>query len=704
MRDNNVYFAADKADRAVSHIARKGKDWFDSVIFHRQLDKIKRSWDAYYGFYYDSGHEVTFGGEQGELVNLPVNHYRNIAKNILNMVTANRPAFQARATNTDYRSQEQTILANGLLDYYMREKRLERYLRKAVELAIVTSAGFIKMEWDATRGEIYDYVEPEKVINPITGELEVGLDAEGNPLKPIPVHEGDVVFKNLSPYDVVFDSTKENYEDNEWVLVRTFKNKFDIAAKFPEMREEIIGLKVKSDYLQHNKEVYSIDETVDIPVYEFFHTKTESMPNGRYILYCSEDIILMDTMMPYRSLPVYRIVPADLLGTPYGYAEIFDLLPMQDCVNSLYSTVMTNQNANGVQSVLIPRGTDVRINQLSGGMNYIEYNAQAGEPKALQLTATAPEIFNFLQMIEKAMETVSGVNSVTRGNPESSLKSGTALALVQSQSLQFVSHLQQSYIQLIEDVGTGLINLLKDFAAAPRIAAITGVNNRYKLKEFTGSDLSNINRVIVDVGNALAQSTAGKVQMASELLQMGLITSPEKYLEVMNTGRLDSMTEFEMNELSLVRAENEALFNNDTQVMALFTDKHSLHIREHRGVAADPKLRLADPALIKRVAAHIQEHIMLLQTTDPNTLALFGEQPLSPPGGTPNSPANIAPEIPPASAEGTDTIMQNPQAAGVSNMPASSENPMQPPTSNKAMMPKMPVAPKIAPNGLPTGA
>ena len=53
------------------------------------------------------------------------------------------------------------------------------------------------------------------------------------------------------------------------------------------------------------------------------------------------------------------------------------------------------------------------------------------------------------------METLSGVNSVARGNPEASLQSGTALAMVQSQALQFMSGLQQSYIQLIEDVGTG---------------------------------------------------------------------------------------------------------------------------------------------------------------------------------------------------------------------------------------------------------
>ena len=47
-------------------------------------------------------------------------------------------------------------------------------------------------------------------------------------------------------------------------------------------------------------------------------------------------------------------------------------------------------------------------------------------------------------------ETVSGVNSVVRGNPEKSIKSGAALATIQAQAIQFMNGLQQSYIFLID--------------------------------------------------------------------------------------------------------------------------------------------------------------------------------------------------------------------------------------------------------------
>src|SRR5690606_13663300 len=106
------------------------------------------------------------------------------------------------------------------------------------------------------------------------------------------------------------------------------------------------------------------------------------------------------------------------------------------------------------------------------------------------LTQTPPEIFNFMTQIERLMETISGVNSVARGNPEASLKSGAALALVQSMAIQFSQNLQRAYAQLIEDLGTSTINILKDFAAVPRVAAIAGKSNRPMMREFVGDDLN----------------------------------------------------------------------------------------------------------------------------------------------------------------------------------------------------------------------
>jgi hypothetical protein len=546
-KNTEKYFAAKTGEDTAKVVLQKANAWFHNLDVNGYLDKLKDAWMAYHGAYYTdvgSGHKITFSGEQNELTNFAVNHYRNICRHILTMVTANRPSMDARATNTDYKSLVQTKLANGLLDYYMREKRLEDYLSRAVEHAIVFGSGYVKMEWNATSGEVHDYIEPEyetqTETDPETGEeVETQvLDENGDPVEKTagyPIFEGDVMFSNVSPFDVVFDSTKEDPSKHDWVLVRSFKNRFDLAAKYPEYEDDILKQETKSDKERFNFTGSFYDQTDDIAVYEFYHKKTEALPDGRYLLFVESSVILMDAPMPYRKLPVFRISPGDILGTPYGYTDTFDLIPIQDAINSLYSAVLTNQNAFAVQNVLSPRGADINPQSLGGGLNFIEYNPNVGKPEPMNLTSTPPEVFNFIGILEKAMETVSGVNSVSRGNPEASLQSGNALALVQSMSLQFISGLQQSYVKLVEDVGTGLIQMLQDFASVPRIATIVGKANRTYMKEFTGDDLSQISRVIVDVGNPLSKTAAGRVQMAEQMLQMNLIKTPEQYMMVVKT-------------------------------------------------------------------------------------------------------------------------------------------------------------------------
>ena len=613
MQDDNIYFAAKEATDTADILLSKMGEWCNNLESNGYIEKLKSSYASYHGAYYSdtgSGHQITFGGEQGELVNLAVNHYRNIASHILTMTVSNRPTMQCRATNTDYKSLVQTKLGNNILDYYMREKRLEIYLKKAVEFAIVLGAGFIKMEWDSSKGEMVDYIEETKTK----------------------IYEGDIVFSNLSPFDVVVDGSKEYSNDHDWILVRSWKNKFDLAAKYPEFEVEIKDLPSKSDMEKTRIGVSNIvDKTDDVQVLEFYHKRTDSMPDGRYMLFCSEDIVLQDVAMPYRVLPIFRISPSDIMGTPYGYSPMFDLLPLQEMLNSCYSTISTNISAFGVQNILNPRGSDIAVNQLAGGLNVIDYNPSisgGGKPEALQLTKTPEEVYKFVQMLEQVMETISGVNSVARGNPEASLNSGTALALVQSMALQFMSGLQQSYVELIEGTGSAIIKMLQDFAHTPRLVAIAGKSNRNYMKEFSSTDISNIARVIVDVGNPMAKTTAGRVQMAQELIQYGEIT-PKQYVNIIHHGNLDELTEDTEHESLLMRSENEAMMDGE-QPPVTAIDNHKEHIDYHKGLLADPDLR-KNPDLVARVMNHIQEHIDNLRNVDPDLLMLLGQQPLQNP-------------------------------------------------------------------------
>lgn len=666
------YFARKEASQCASTLIARAAAFYQVLQANAYLEKIQRMWQYYHGEFYNAlgyDHRVSFSGETGELVTIPINHFRNIARHMLTIITSNRPVMDTRSVNTDYKSMSQTYVAQGILEYYMREKRLEECLTRAVEYAVVLGTGYIKLEWNATEGDIYDVDEE-------TGQFN---------------YQGDVVFSNLSPFDVVVDGTKENW-NNEWVLVRTFQNKYNLMAKYPEIANKISAIPSISDIGRYRLNYFTNDETEQIPVYEFYHKRTEALPNGRYLLFLDDDLILLDTKLPYREIPVFRIVGSEILGTPYGYAPMFDIYPIQEGINSLYSTIMTNQATFGVQNVFVPRGADITVASLEGGLNVIEANA---EPKAINLTQTPAEIFKFLEVLIQSAETISGINSVARGNPEASLRSGNALALVQSMAIQFISGLQQSYVKLIEETGTSLINILKDFAAAPRVVQIVGKNNRPYLKEFTGEDLSSISRVIVDMGNPLSRTTAGRVQMAEQLLQMKLLKTPEQYFSVINTGRLDVTFQGDQAQLLLIQRENEKLMGGE-QVVALGTDLHKMHITAHTDVLNDPELR-TNADYMKNVNDHINEHLNFLRTVDPGLLQVLGEQPL-PPLPPPAAPGMGVPAGGPAPAM---PGMPQPMPAGLMQPPQGMEQPGNPVGGvrkiNTPHLPQVPAAALVNP-------
>jgi len=184
MTADKRYFAQRESNEKAEILLSKANSWFNTMESNGYLEKLRQCWSAYYGMYYTSfsqSHKITFSGDQAELVNMSVNHLRNIAEHMNNMITSVRPTMEARSINSDAQSIIQTKLANGILDYYFREKRLEKFLEKAVESAIVLAGGYIKMSWNATSGEIIDFAE----------ELNS------------PIYEGDLEFTNLSPFDVV---------------------------------------------------------------------------------------------------------------------------------------------------------------------------------------------------------------------------------------------------------------------------------------------------------------------------------------------------------------------------------------------------------------------------------------------------------------------------------------------------------------------
>lgn len=613
----NEYFASKPPKELAGEIVRLTEDYHN----HLQTSGKYALWgnvlEAYHKGMLTKG-QIIRTGEQSEYLELGLANFRNLLQHLLILATSTRPALDAIAINSDHKSLSQSILGNGLLEFYLTDQKhaLEKKLKASVELALLMGEGFLTTGWDATGGTEYEVDQNSQTI----------------------IRNGDLTIRSYSPIDVIRDVYKFDSYDHDWYVIRDYENKYTLAAKHPDIAEEIINSSPsQTDQIAHDvyrRKVRFNDTSNDIPVLTFFHKKNEAMVAGRMFRCLNTNTILLDNPLPYADIPVFKIAPDPQVGSTFGYTIAYDLLPICNAIDILASTALTNQATFGVQNVLAPRGSGVTASSLAGGLQLIEYDAGIGKPESMNLTHTPPEVFNFMAALTQVCETVSGVNSVARGQPEASLKSGAALALVQSQAIQFASGLVNSYTQILEDVGTSIISILKEYATAPRIALITGKSNRSYLKEFTKDDLTNIERVRVQAGNPLSRTLAGRTEMANQLLGAGMIEDTNQYITCLTTGRIEPMYAGKQGQLMLIKSENERLMEG-TPVIALLTDKHQEHINEHAIVLSSPEAREV-PEVVTATLAHITEHITLM--SDPKNatlLALLNQQGLPAPAPTP---------------------------------------------------------------------
>jgi hypothetical protein len=651
-----TYFANLPSDEIVDALIEKQKQ-FNNYINRKGLRRRwQTSYDMYYGRHFGEGSEegtsgVELVGEDGELTAFGVNHYRNLVQHILALTCSQNPTADPKAKNSDLESLQQTRLASNIIDHYRTEKRMSRHMVSGAERSLVMSKGFIYAFWNTSLGKP---LVPQIVVDKDGQPL---LDDNGEPVEKI-LHEGDADFTALSPFDVAYDTHITDWTKNKWVNLKPFKeNKWDLAAKYPEHAEQIVGLTGSDEIAEetgNKKAVADKDEDSEsdlVPVYEFYHLRTPSCPNGRYVKYLSSGIVLYDGPMQYPKLPVFRITPGEQFDSAEGYTPAYDLIVLQQVLNVLYSIPFTNQQALGVQMLWLPEGVDLADSSFKG-LAILKGGAMGSEPKGINLTSTAAEVFKNIEVVEGAQEKLSGINSTVRGDPEHNLKSSVALGRMQAIAIQFASGFQRSWAELNEDVYTFLFDLIKLFAKTEKLIALGGKHNKGAMASFNQDKVNQIERVSVDLGNALARTAAGRMEMADKFYEKGDI-SAKQWMQVASTGQIDTIFESEESELELIRKENESLLEGKP-VKALVGDAHILHGREHKTVINDPFIRdLAAKgdaralAIVEAVTMHIQEHETLRMTQTPFFGEISGEPPPPMPPMPPPMPGPGGPMPPP---------------------------------------------------------
>jgi len=584
-------------------------------------------------------------GEQGELTRSFVNHHRNLLLHIKTQTTQNKVAFKSQVMNSSSQSSKTVELVNGLAEYYCEDEDygVDTKAKQATEDCLVFAESSIVGLWNRFKGR-------PVVADPSTGFV---------------YRDGDMDYFNVTPLDQIINTCHQDRDAVQYRIIRRWVNKYDLAAQYPKFSSVVKGMAdTEGSYgtklvtlIRHDNET--------IPLFYCFHAPTSAVPNGRLLIMADPTCIFEDGPLDqgegkpgYDHIPVYDMMVNTMAGSPFGYSVGFDLIPQQQLYNEIYSALASNNINFATQCVMGPKGGNLHYQNLASGMAYIEWDPKMGsnaKPEPLNLLSSKPESYNFLNVIQKNMEILAGIDSLSRGQPDVNVTSGQYAALVTTQSVIFNSGIQKAYARMLKQLMTGTMKTVKKNMIGTKMATIVGPGAEPVSKEFGNKDLE-IKSVNTELTNPMLQTPAGKMNMADALMKTGLIKDPQAYLQVYTEGDLPMLYNAQDSQLKLIKQENEALMKA-MKFGCSVTDMHVTHILQHRALIDTMEARV-NPNLPYVVAtlAHIQDHLVKLAggvspitgqlegPINPVLAGIIGDPALPP--GTP-SQVQLPPQAPP---------------------------------------------------------
>lgn len=609
----DVYFATEEAEKMPAIIAERYRKYLAGLDERGLLATYRRAYRLYYGQDaaggYASSHGVTFGGDQGQEARLRSNQFRSLGRRFLTMATADRPHFEATATNDSSDSMAQTGLVAALLDYSLDEDggALEQHSTDAAEMTLPYSEAYVYQWWDVDAGEavsVEDVPELDESGQPV-------LDESGQPkTTERAIMSGDAVVEAMSPIDVARDLDAPPRSAPQWLIVRRWTKKWDLIAKYPEKRDELMGATPADGVTRGLWEDSMRREGSDwLPMLTLYHLPTQALPGGRMIE-CVGAVWLTDGALPYGELPLHRVRPATEMEHDTGYSDFWDLMATSDAYDSVISALVSAHDMQAIPNLLAAEGQEVSPRMMTGGGRIVEWKSDGRSPPPswMQPPNISESNLALRGVILEDLETNSGMNGVARGNPGSSQKTASSQALAQSVAVQFASSFQRSVANLYKSLANARVRLWQRFATEERIAYIAGPGGAPVARSFRADDIKDVRLVRVDIGNPLLRTIAGKREIADTLLDK---YGPEEipataYLAFLGSGRLQQIYKRRMGQVTLIAAENEKLTNGE-EVIGMKTDNHFRHITEHSCIFDNPDVRYNE-AIVERAGAHLLWH------------------------------------------------------------------------------------------------
>ena len=280
----------------------------------------------------------------------------------------------------------------------------------------------------------------------------------------------------------------------------------------------------------------------------------------------------------------------------------------QVALNSSWSNLIEHLRDASVARLLVPNSAVRFLDQatdIPGEM--LAYPDGVTPPQWLDPAQLPAWLRRLPEDLQRQVDDIMGVHDVSRGMAPANLESGTALSILAEKDSSPVGRLIKVTAGMWTRLGRMILMLQEQQVKDERFAVIETDSGGPLALSWTGKDIGGQYNAKVPLEGIIPISRAAQEQMATKMLEMGIIQDLPTWVAISEVPTGRDMIQRTHPDVAKARRENSRMVQGEVMIPATFDD-HTIHIQEHNDMRKTPAYEMAESHIQEMIDDHIQAH------------------------------------------------------------------------------------------------
>ncbi len=305
--------------------------------------------------------------------------------------------------------------------------------------------------------------------------------------------DGNVCPVIVNPFNLYPDPLATSVEDAEYIIYATYEHENKLKKRYSEYADKIDGGDIKYEELVNSRnenaritnqilllEVWCRDyTTIEYEEVDKNGERTKKKkfkyPKGRVIICAPElELVFEDKENPYESgrFPFFIFKNTNVPFKFWGEGEVKYLLSPQQAVNDLSNQVIDNAKHTANMQWIIDKNAGIPKGELTNRPGLIIRKNPGAEVRRDSPPSMPMYVSEMITRNEQAIEVISGVHDITRGQTPTGIESASAIQALQEAANQRIRLKITLLEETLSDMGNEWLSRMKQFWKSNRVIPV----------------------------------------------------------------------------------------------------------------------------------------------------------------------------------------------------------------------------------------